>query len=62
MHNEKTLMKLPLGETLKRTFVYVWNNKNIMLTILPILLALVVVEIVLTMVWRPTSVNTSSRV
>lgn len=49
MNNEKTLMKLPLGETLKRTFVYVWNNKNIMLTILPILLALVVVEIVLTM-------------
>ncbi len=49
MNNEKTLMKLPLGETLKRTFVYVWKNKNMMLTILPILLALVVVEVVLTM-------------
>lgn len=49
MSNEKTFTKLPFGETLKRTFAYVWNNKKIMLAILPILLALIVVQIILTL-------------
>ncbi len=43
--NEK--IKMPFWETLRRTFAYVWNDRKMLLAILPILIAFIILKFVL---------------
>ncbi len=55
--NEK--IKMPFWETLRRTFAYVWNDRKILMFVLPILIAFLVLKFVLsqTSTCDPTAEN-----
>jgi len=49
MTKQNNIMKLPLLECIKRSFAYVWNDRKLFMKVLPILLAFIVLEFILSL-------------